>query len=298
MSFGNLSSRERWVSTLAGFGLILGAMPRGSWLRRLAFIAGGATLVSRASTGYCGVKATIAGESSLRSGMREQWQRVRSQVGAGAAGIDTLETLHLEEIQELASSTAQLAQLLDTLERGIEHTELGKHVRSYAAQVHSRAQELDRIVSNRGASSRRHPDQAMRALAEEARKMMHVATPSVRDAALVDSLQRLIHYQIAAQGSAAAHAKALGRDEEASHIAAWGDRDKSVDAELTELAKSLLDPQAATGTQAAGATSGAGGSETGARRADAGRAASRASGATTGTPSGSGTGSSGTRPPH
>src|SRR5512146_2764035 len=104
MSIGNLSPRERWLSTLGGIGLILGALPRGSWLRRLAFTAGGATLVSRAFTGYCGVKAALTGESSsLGSGMREQWQRVRSQVGAGAAGIDTLEALHLEEMQELAS---------------------------------------------------------------------------------------------------------------------------------------------------------------------------------------------------
>jgi ferritin-like metal-binding protein YciE len=257
MSLGNLSPTERWVSTLAGFGLVLGAVPRGSFLRRLAFLTGGATLLSRGLTGYCGMKAAVTGDASLGEGMREQWQRMRSQVGAGAAGIDTLEALHLEELQELTSGIAQLGRLLDELERNVEHSRLQTSIHSYATQVHSRAQDLERIIASRGANPHRHPDQAMRALVGEARKMMRIASPAVRDAALVDSLQRLIHYLIAAEGSAAAHAKALGRDEDASRIGEWADRDKATDAALTDLAKDLLNPQAAAGAATLGTPAGA-----------------------------------------
>lgn len=246
MSLGNLSPTERWMSTLSGFGMLLGAAAGRGWMRRIALAAGGATLVSRGVTGYCGMKAALTGEAaSLGRGMREQWQRTRSQVGAGAAGIDTLEMLHLEEMQELASSTAQLARLLDGVERGVEHPELRKSIRSYSTQLHSRRQDLERLISSRGASARRHPDQAMQALIEEAWKMSRIPSPAVRDAALVDSVQRLVHYQIAAEGSAAAHAKALGRDEDAATIADWADRDKAIDASLTELATGLLNAEAA-----------------------------------------------------
>jgi len=246
MSSGNLSLTERWVSTLAGFGLILGAAVRGSVLRRLTFAAGGATLLSRGLVGYCGMKAAVVGDAdSLGEGMHEQWQRMRSQAGAGAAAIDTLEGLQLVEMQELASGTAQLARVLDRMERSIGHNDLQTQIHSYATQLHSREQDLERIITSRGESARRHPDQAMRTLVEETRKMAHVADPAVRDAALVDSLQRIIHYQIAAEGSAAAHAKALGRDEDAARIGDWVDRDKAVDASLTELAKALLNPRAA-----------------------------------------------------
>lgn len=246
MSSGNLSPTERWVSTLAGIGLIFGATVRGSWLRRLTFAAGGATLLSRGLVGYCGMKAAVVGDAdSVGEGMREQWQRMRSQAGAGAAAIDTLEALQTAELQELASGTAQLARLLDRVERGIGHNDLQSHVRSYATQLHSREQDLERIITSRGESSRRHPDQAMQRLIGEARKMTYVTDPAVRDAALVDSLQRIIHYQIAAEGSAAAHAKALGRDEDAALMGEWVDRDKSTDASLTELAEALLNPRAA-----------------------------------------------------
>lgn len=249
---------------------MLGATVRGSWLRRLTFAAGGATLISRGLVGYCGMKAAIAGDAdSLGEGMREQWERMRSQAGAGAVAIDTLEALQIAEMQELASGTAQLARLLDRIERGIGHNDLQVEVRSYATQLHSREQDLERIITSRGESPRRHPDQAMQTLIGEARKMTYVADPAVRDAALVDSLQRIIHYRIAAEGSAAAHAKALGRDEDAALISDWADRDKATDASLTELAETLLNPRAAgRGERTTGAAGMAGEIATGATAAE------------------------------
>jgi ferritin-like metal-binding protein YciE len=53
-----------------------------------------------------------------------------------------------------------------------------------------------------------------------------------------------MHYKIAGYGAIAAYAKALGREAEAAHFAQLADRDKAVDAELTELAKGTLNPEA------------------------------------------------------
>jgi ferritin-like metal-binding protein YciE len=249
---GNLSERERWISTLLGVGLALGALPRGSFLRRLALSAGGLTLITRGVGGYCGLKAALAGQATLGEGMREQWQRVRSRVGAGAGGIDSMETLYLEELQELASSSAQLELLAADLEHAVEHEELRRKLRSHATLMRSRREDLERLLRARGLRAYRHPDQGMRALVEEARKMASIADPAVRDAALVDSLQRLLHYQIAAHGSTAAHAHALGEDEAAARLAECCDRDKSLDAELSGLATELLNPRAATSGARAG----------------------------------------------
>ncbi len=242
---GNLTPRERWISTLAGLGLTLGALPRGGLLRRLALSAAGVTLMTRGLGGYCAVKAALAGQATLGEGFHEQWQRVRARLGIGAGGIDSMKTLYIEALQELVSSATQLHQLLADLERGIEHPDLLRELRGYATQIRSRREDLERLLTGAGVSPRRHSDQAMQALVEETRKMCQVARPAVRDAALVDSLQRLIHYQIAAYGSVAAYAKALGRDEEAARLAEYSDRDKSIDAGLTELAKGLLNPRAA-----------------------------------------------------
>ena len=243
---GNLTERERWISTLLGAGLTLGALARGGFLRRIVLSAGGLTLLTRGLGGYCGVKAAVAGNATLSEGMREQWERVRGQLGAGAGGIDSMETLYLEELQELASSSALVEPLTVDLERAVEHDLLRRKLRSYATLLRSRREDLERVIRARGMRVYRHRDQAMQALVEEARKMARIADPAVRDAALVDSIQRLLHYQIAAYGSVAAHAKVLGEDEAAARLAEYSEADKSLDSELTELAKELLNPRAST----------------------------------------------------
>jgi len=244
--FGNLTQRERWISTLAGLGLTLGAFPRGSLLRRVALSAGGVALIARGLAGYCGMKAALTRQATLRDGMREQWQRLRAGARVGAGGIDSMETLYVEELQELASSAAQLEALTLDLERGIEDPALVRKLRSYATLIRSRRQDLERFLNTSGRRAYGHFDQAMRALAEETRKMARIRAAAVREAALVDSLQRLLHYQIAACGSAAAHAQALGHQETAARLAEFSERDKAFDAELSEIAKEL-NPRAASG---------------------------------------------------
>ena len=78
--------------------------------------------------------------------------------------------------------------------------------------------------------------------------MARVCAPTLRDAAIVASLQRIIHYKIAGYGTIAAYAKSLGRTEEAAHFSELASRDKAVDAELTRLAKGTLNPDAARTT--------------------------------------------------
>jgi ferritin-like metal-binding protein YciE len=242
--FGNLTQRERWISTLLGLGLTLGAWPRGSLLRRVAMTAGGLALVARGLAGYCGVKAALTRQASLRDGLGEEWQRLRARVRVGAGGIDSMETLYIEELQELASSAAQLEVLTLDLEREINDAELLQKLRSYAMLIRTRRQELERVLNTGGRRAYGHLDQAMQALVEETRKMARIRDSAVREAALVDSLQRLLHYQIAACGSAAAHAKALGREEAAARLAGFSEADKAADAELSQLAKEL-NPRAA-----------------------------------------------------
>ena len=248
---GNLTPAERWISLLAGAGLTLAALSRGGLLRRALLASGGLSLMSRGATGFCGMKAAVRGEASLSEGMREQWQRTRSQLGRGAGSIDSLHGLYVGELQELASGASELHGLLVDLRRVLEHAELGTRVQAYATELRSRAQDLRRVLAGSAAGAA-HADQAMSALINESRKMRHVAGANVRDAALIDSLQRIVHYQIAAYGSAAAYAKALGRTDEASRLAEYADRDKSFDAELSDIATSLVNVHAATAPQGTG----------------------------------------------
>ncbi|HTT02595.1 MAG TPA: DUF892 family protein [Steroidobacteraceae bacterium] len=244
---GNLAPGERVLSMLAGVGLTLAALNRGGVLRRAALATAGLALMSRGGTGYCGMKAAVSGRSSLRGGLREQWERTRAQLGAGAGAIDSMQDLYMQELQELASSGTQLHQLLGELPLSASHAQLREKLEAYAQETGTRLQDLEHVLLQNSADPRQHPDQAMQSLIDETRKMTRIASASIRDVALVDSLQRLLHYQIATLGSVAAYADVLGRSEEAARFAAQSHRDKELDAELSELAKRLLNPQAARG---------------------------------------------------
>jgi hypothetical protein len=74
---GNLSSTERAVSAMIGLSLAAIAGQRGNVLfRTLSAVVGGA-LLARSYAGYCGVKAAVVGNGSLKEGMSDQWDRMR-----------------------------------------------------------------------------------------------------------------------------------------------------------------------------------------------------------------------------
>lgn len=252
-SRGNVMGPERWGSILAGLGLTL-LSARSTGLRRAAASAVGLSLLSRGTTGYCGVKAALNGDATIGEGLREQYERLRGVMGKGAGAIDSLEGLYVAELQELYSAESQLSQLLQHLANAVEHTGLQHHFIGYATELRSRSEDLGRILGSHGYNPRQHPDQAMRALINETRKMAHVCGANVRDAALVASVQRIIHYKVAGYGTVAAYAKTLGRIEDAARFAECAERDEAIDAELTDLAKGTLNPEASA--QPKGSTTG------------------------------------------
>jgi ferritin-like metal-binding protein YciE len=243
---GNLGTTERWMSAVAGFGLLMTAA-RGGTLARVARAGVGLSLLARASTGYCAVKSTLQGETTLRDGFKQQWQRLTESTAtaASAAGqIDSMETLYAIELQELHSAETQLGALANKLVPIVSHGPLAFRLQEYATELQSRKVDLESLLFRINVDAREHPDDAMQALTLETSKMAQVCADKVRDAAIAASVQRIIHYKIAGYGTIAAYAKTLGRLEEAGHFAQLADRDKAIDAELTDLAKATLNPEA------------------------------------------------------
>ncbi len=248
----NVGPAERLLSLMAGLGLTLAALGRGSVVRRAALGLAGLSLVSRGATAYCPAKAALTGHTSLGTGLREQWDRLTARLGTEATRIDSLESMYLAELQELHSAEAQLARLMEQLSQTVGHESLGRNLHDYATEAGARRDELARLLQGRGLDPWGHPDQAMQALVHETWKMAQVSGGNVRDAALVASLQRLLHHMIAGYGTVAAYAKQLDRPEDAARFAEWTDRCQDVDEELTEIAKSTLNPDARLAPEAHG----------------------------------------------
>lgn len=244
---GNIGPAERWLSAAAGIGLLLSAT-RGGALGRLARGGAAISLLTRASTGYCAVKGALTGETTLQDGFKQQWHRLTESLAAPnlvAQSIDGMDTLYALELQELHSAETQLSALANKLVPIVANGPFAFRLQEYATELQARRADLESLLSQIGVDAREHADDAMQALIVEANKMVDTCAESVRDAAIAASLQRIIHYKIAGYGAIASYAKALGRLGHAEHFAQLADRDKTIDAELTDLAKATLNPEAA-----------------------------------------------------
>jgi ferritin-like metal-binding protein YciE len=191
------------------------------------------------------MKSTWAGETTLKDGLREQLQRLRDAAGVSTIGsIDSMDALYVCELQELHSAECQLASLTERLVSTIQDPQLAIRFDEYAIELRSRKADLESLLARAEVDMRPHPDDAMRALLNETEKMARLCAPALRDAAVAASLQRIMHYKIAGYGTIAAYAKSLDRTEEAARFAELADRDKTVDADFTRLAKATLNPEA------------------------------------------------------
>lgn len=229
----NLGTTERWLSLLGGIGMLL-TSTRGSGFSRLARGAVGMSLLARGASGYCAVKAALADRHS---------DAIADLSDSGR--LDSMDAMYEAELQELHNAEGQLAQLANDLSRTMSHSELAFRMQEYATELQARRIDLEGLLARIGATVRAHTDDAMHALIGETEKMWRVCAANVRDAAVTASVQRIIHYKIAGYGAIASYAKSLARDDDAKHFAQLAERDRAVDAELSDLAKGTLNPEAA-----------------------------------------------------
>jgi len=238
----NIGTVERWLSLLGGVGMLL-TMRRGGTFGRVARGALGLSMLTRGATGYCHVKAALTNRASTN--------RISEGLAnfTGSKRLDSLEGMYEAELQELHSAEGQLADVANDLARTMTHPELAFRLQEYATELQARRRDLENFIARIGAEVRSETDDAMRALTAETEKMWRISAANVRDAAVTASVQRIMHYKIAGYGAIAAYAKALGRNSEAAHFAQLAERDKTVDGELSDLAKGTLNPDAAVAPQ-------------------------------------------------
>ena len=106
---------------------------------------------------------------------------------------------------------------------------------------------LDELLSLHRANPREHQDGSMQALIREADRWAGmVRDGDLRDAGLIASAQRIEHYEIAVYGTLATWAKQLGLDEDMRILLEILDEEKSTDERLTDLAKSVVNREAAS----------------------------------------------------
>jgi ferritin-like metal-binding protein YciE len=104
---------------------------------------------------------------------------------------------------------------------------------------------LEQIIQRAGGTTMQVEDEIMPAILRENQKMQAmIGSDELSDVSLIAGAQIGEHYEIAAYGTAAAHAKLLGRQEDLQLLLQTLEEDKRTDELLTQIAERSVNQQA------------------------------------------------------
>lgn len=152
----------------------------------------------------------------------------------------------LAELQELHNVERQFCEALPRLAQSAKHAELKDAFSAHAAEATRDMERIAEILQRHGASPQEHVDQSMQALIRETEKWKDIlANPTLDDAGLIASAQKILHYEIAGYGTITAYAGMLDRPEEKTALHDILGAKKALDMMLTALAKRTVNREAA-----------------------------------------------------
>ena len=161
--------------------------------------------------------------------------------------LDNLGDLLLEQLQDIYYAEKHLVKALPKMAKAASAPELKTAFTDHAAQTQQHVSRLEQVFQALGETAKAKKCPAIDGLIEEAGEMIdEEGEPSVIDAGLIASGQRVEHYEIAAYGNARVFAEALGNNDVVALLEATLNEEKEADELLTEVATSTVIPATLT----------------------------------------------------
>jgi ferritin-like metal-binding protein YciE len=161
---------------------------------------------------------------------------------------DSLQELLVDSLRDLIDAEKQITRALPKMARKATSEELRGGLEAHLRQTQGHIERLDRVFDLLGETARGKKCPGMQGLIEEGDEhLREVENGPGRDAVIIASAQKVEHYEMAAYGTARTWANQLGHDEVAQLLEQTLEEEKETDQKLTQLAESLVNPQAAEG---------------------------------------------------
>lgn len=161
-------------------------------------------------------------------------------------GTGTLEDLLTEELKDLYSAENQIIKALPKMAKTAQSEELRMAFEEHLEQTKQQARRIEQACDELGVSPRGKKCVGMEGLIEEGKEVMSEDLDmDTADAGLIGAAQKVEHYEMAAYGTAAAHARQLGFNSVASLLDKTLEEEKTTDEKLTKLAENMVNVQAA-----------------------------------------------------
>src|SRR6185312_61836 len=160
--------------------------------------------------------------------------------------VTTMEELFLEELRDLYDAETQLTKALPKMSKAAASDDLRDAFDEHLGETENQVERLKRIFELVGEKPTGKKCVAMTGLIKEGDEMVGESNETaVRDAGLIAAAQKVEHYEISGYGSARTHAELLGNDEAARLLEETPHEEKAADEKLNQLAKSMINREAA-----------------------------------------------------
>jgi ferritin-like metal-binding protein YciE len=154
--------------------------------------------------------------------------------------VETAQDLFIDELKDIYSAEKQAVRAYPRLTKVVQSEELKQALQDHLEQTKQHVERLDRVFEILEARSGGKTCEGMRGLLDEASTHAEeIEQGPVLDAGLIGALQRVEHYEIAAYGTVATLAEAMGQTEIHELLAETLQEEKDTDEKLTEVSATV-----------------------------------------------------------
>jgi ferritin-like metal-binding protein YciE len=164
--------------------------------------------------------------------------------------ITTLDELIKDELKDIYSAETQLIKALPKMAKVAESKDLRASFEKHLEQTRVHVQRIEAICTDLNIKPQGKNCAGMAGLIKEGEEVIQSDMESEpKQAALIGAAQRVEHYEIAAYGTARAHARQLGFLKAFDLLTQTLDEEKDTDQQLTHLAENRVNVKAAMSSE-------------------------------------------------
>jgi ferritin-like metal-binding protein YciE len=154
--------------------------------------------------------------------------------------MKNLEDLLLDMVRDVYYAEKQIIKALPKMIKKAHSGELKDAFEQHLEETQHQVERLESVFEELGASVRAKKCAAMDGIIEEGKEHMEMEMePSVMDASMIVTAQKIEHYEIAAYGSIRTFAEILGYEEVVNILQETLDEESATDKKLTEIAQTI-----------------------------------------------------------
>jgi ferritin-like metal-binding protein YciE len=160
--------------------------------------------------------------------------------------LNTLQDLFIDILKDTYDAEHQITKALPKMAKAVSTPELKAAFEEHLNQTEGHINRLEQVFEAQGKKATRKTCKGMKGLIEEGSELIKEdAEPAVLDAGLIAAAQKVEHYEISAYGTLIAYANLLGASDAVTLFQQTLDEEKQTDENLTQLAESSINIEAA-----------------------------------------------------